>query len=148
MPLNLFVIRLLKILKHKRVFYVYIPMALYWLVVSIGNILPPSAFYKYQLNDKLEHYLVFAILTLFLIVSNIVQEKFLILRKHPFLSSFVFVAFYGMLNELIQLYVPDRFCDFYDWLADVTGAFTTIVVLYPILRKAVRELNINRAVEG
>lgn len=115
-------------------------MIIYWLAVTIANILPINTFEKYQLNDKLEHYLVYLVLTLFIFFSCVLQKRIAILRTHPFVSAFLFIAFYGMLNELIQLYVPGRFCDVKDWLADVAGALTGIVLLFPFFSKAVKIL--------
>jgi VanZ family protein len=136
MQSNSFAIRLLEFLKKKKISFVYIPMVVYWLLVSIGTVIPAETIYKYSINDKLEHLIVYFILTIFVIFSNAVQDKFILLRKHPLIFAFLFIAVYGMLNELAQLYIPDRFCDFYDWLADVIGAFMAIILIFSLFGRA------------
>jgi VanZ family protein len=115
-------------------------MLVYWLLISVGTVIPVKILYKYTINDKIEHCIAYFILSIFIILFNSMQGKFAILRKHPFLFSFLFIALYGMFNELAQLYIPDRFCDFYDWLADVIGALIAIMLIYPFFGKAIKAL--------
>lgn len=136
MQSNSFAIRLLEFLKKKKISFVYIPMIVYWFLVSIGTVIPVETLYKYSINDKIEHLIIYFILTIFVILSNYVQDKFLFLKRHPYFFALLFIALYGMLNELAQLYIPERFCDFYDWLADVAGASLAIILVYSIFGKA------------
>ncbi len=120
-------------------------MFLYWGVVSVANILPPDTLQKFQFYDKAEHFIAYMLLTVFIFFSCAVEEKFRYLHRHPFFAAFLFIALYGMINELIQLYVPGRSCDFYDWLADMTGASAALIILYPLFSRAVKVLNFNHS---
>jgi VanZ family protein len=144
MPSNSYTIRLLKFLKSRKTLFVYVPMIIYWVLVSVANVLPPGSFSKYQFNDKAEHFIAYFVLTGFLCITNMVQNKIYLFRTHPFTPAFLFAALYGFLNEIIQLYVPGRSCDFKDWLADVSGAMFAVVLLYLVFIRAVRFLNINK----
>jgi VanZ family protein len=117
---------------------VYVPMIIYWLLVSIVNAMPPGALSRITINDKVGHCLAYFILTGFLCITNMVQDKSRIIKTHPFITAFLFAALYGMINEVIQLYVPGRSCDFQDWLADVAGGFLAVLILYPVFYKAIR----------
>lgn len=144
MPSNSFAIRLLKFLKDHKALMVYAPMIIYWLLVSIVNALPPGSLSKITINDKVGHCLAYFILTGFICIANMVQNKFYILKTHPFIAALIFAAFYGMLNEIIQLYVPGRSCDFQDWLADVAGGILAVLILYPVFYKSIRLLKENK----
>ncbi len=46
---------------------------------------------------------------------------------HALLASLVIAGLYGAADEFHQLFVPNRDCEFWDWLADFAG--TVIMVL-------------------
>jgi len=141
MQSNSFAIRLLGFLKRKKIAFIYIPMSIYWLLITVGMTIPAEKIIKYSINDKLEHMISQFILAIFVLFFNAFQEKFKIIRKHPFIFVFVFLALYGAVSELIQLFIPDRFCDIYDWLADIIGILTAVILLYPIFGKALKNFN-------
>ncbi len=115
-------------------------MAIYWILMSAVTAIPAASIYKYSINDKLEHFIAYFILTIFVIFSCAFQRKLALLSRHPFISTLLIIAVYGMLNELAQLYIPDRFCDFYDWTADVAGSILAFFVIYPVFGKAFKML--------
>lgn len=50
-----------------------------------------------------------------------------------------FAAFYGASDEMHQYFVPTRSTDFWDWLADTSGALGAQTVLYTCFGKSFRE---------
>ncbi|MFM9067463.1 MAG: VanZ family protein, partial [Planctomycetota bacterium] len=40
----------------------------------------------------------------------------------------VLLSLHGVLDELTQALIPDRYADFYDWLCDTTGATIGMLV--------------------
>lgn len=70
--------------------------------------------------DKIFHAGVYAILSILLYVSLRKSG----VRRHIFLMSFFLVMFYGVTDELHQLYVPGREASFGDVVADVIGGFS------------------------
>lgn len=50
------------------------------------------------------------------------QEKFPIARNHALTLAIALSIVYGILDEVHQLYVPGRWADIYDAVADTTGA--------------------------
>ena len=51
------------------------------------------------------------------------------------IAAFLISAVYGATDEWHQYFVPDRYCDVNDWLADCAGAFLMILLLVPWYRK-------------
>ncbi len=141
MQSNSFMIRLLQFLKINRILFVYIPLAVYFIGMSLGLLLPPELFITTNVNDKIEHVVSFFFLTIFVSLANFVQTKYKILRDNSFLAAFLMVSFYGISSELIQLFVPHRYCDYHDLIADFAGSGTAAIIIYFLLRKAVNELN-------
>ena len=43
-------------------------------------------------------------------------------RGHAFYFGILWVALYGMADELHQAMIPGRACELIDWVADMTGA--------------------------
>jgi len=135
-------IRLLQFLKNKRISLVYLPLALYFTGMSLGLLLPPELFITTNVNDKIEHVSSFFILTILVSLSNIVQSKYKILSQRPFFSSFLIIGLYSVSSELLQLFIPHRFCDYKDLAANFAGSGAAIAIFYPLLKDALKELNI------
>lgn len=84
--------------------------------------------------DKFAHATAFGVLAAFLDLA--------LRRTHPDLPVvrrliliLIGVAIFGASDELHQRFVPGRFCDLYDWIADVTGgalglALTSLPLLW------------------
>lgn len=83
-----------------------------------------------KINDKIEHLLAYFGLSVLLGLSLFTQNKSKILKKSYYLFSIVFVALYGAMDEIHQLFVPGRSCDINDWIADISGAIIGSVVIY------------------
>ncbi len=82
--------------------------------------------------DKLAHWGLFFFLGAFL-YSYI--KKF---DCCPFVITLLFIAFYGGIIEWLQETYFSRTADFWDWVADVVGGITGIL-LYPFLYKMRRK---------
>lgn len=74
------------------------------------------------------HYLEYLVLTLLLcwaINAGIIQTVF----PSALVSGFIVAVFYGVTDELHQLYVPGRVTDMLDILVDAAGAITAVILL-------------------
>jgi VanZ family protein len=119
--------------KHKALL-VYLPLALYWVVLLILTSLPGKDVPNTNINDKVEHYLAYSILAILLCFTFDFQKKIKFLAKQPYLFSLLLVSFYGCIDELHQLYIPGRSCDVKDWLADTCGGLMGIGIVLLIKR--------------
>ena len=136
MQLNSLSIRFYNLLKEKRKYFVYIPLASYWILLFVATSIPTDAMPKlFDAQDKLEHFGAYFILSILLLLSLHLQEKYSVLNKRAIFFTFVLLSFYGALDELHQYFIPGRYCDFYDWVADVIGGLTGIGLMVLLLRK-------------
>lgn len=121
---------MLRFIEKNKIFVVYLPLFLYWVLIFILTTLPSSKMPNVKINDKIEHLLAYFGLSVLLGLSLFTQNKSKILKKSYYLFSIVFVALYGAMDEIHQLFVPGRSCDINDWIADISGAIIGSVVIY------------------
>jgi len=121
---------LLKFIEKYKIYVVYFPLFLYWLLIFTLTTLPSSKLPEVKINDKIEHFLAYFGLSVLLGLTLFTQNKSKLLKKAYYIISVFIVAFYGAVDEIHQLYVPGRFCDINDWLADFVGAIIGSIVVY------------------
>ena len=117
-------------------------LALYCLLIFILSSIPGYDFPKvdFEFSDKIVHAIIYAVLCILFFYSLKNQSKYAKLQKFALGYSVLFTALYGITDELHQYFVTNRSCEFYDWVADLTGA----VIMYLIL-KFVHQRNISTA---
>lgn len=91
--------------------------------------------YTFNLNEIARigaHIFVFGCLSLVIYWSlNIYNFQ----KNHTILLSIVICSFFGLLDEIIQLYTPNRQCRFIDVIKDDIGAFIFTYFLYSPFQK-------------
>ncbi|MCE1188364.1 MAG: VanZ family protein [Ignavibacteria bacterium] len=107
--------------------YIHIILFAYWTVLFIATTLPGSYVPPTGIGDKYEHFLAFAILAILVYFSLMQKTKWKLLTRYTAVSCFIVGTVYGAMDELHQLFVPGRYCDFYDWLADSIGTVIGIL---------------------
>lgn len=95
----------------------------------------------FSTQDKLEHLVAYFILGILMKISFFSQNKFLLLKKNSLFLSITIIFFYGMLDEIHQLIIPGRYCDFYDWLFDIIGGISGILIIHFVIKKEVSKKN-------
>ena len=135
MQSNSFSNRLYKALREHTVYYIYLPLVIYWITLFILTTIPTAVVPQlFDEQDKFEHFGAYLLLAVLLTLSLHMQKRFSILAFNAFLFSLIFVLLYGAVDELHQLFVPGRYCDFYDWLADAIGGSIGVLCVYVFLR--------------
>jgi len=70
---------------------------------------------------------------------------FVFVKKMPLLKAalftFAITAFYGATDEWHQYFVPDRYCDLNDWIADCVGCLISVIPLSFLYRRSFRTSN-------
>lgn len=136
MQSNSFSNRLYKILISNRIYFIYVPLGIYWIALFIATTLPTNKVPElFNNQDKLEHFLAYAVLAVLLTFALNIQNKFKVLLKNAYLFSVLVIVVYGSIDELHQLFVPGRSCEFYDWCADFIGGIIGIYLVYLFLKK-------------
>ena len=123
MQSNSLLVRLYVRLREKKVFFIYIPLAVYWIVLFILTTIPTDAIPQFfNTQDKLEHFTGYFVLSVLLCLTLHFQKKNIQLSKYSVLIAFLLIISYGAVDELHQLFIPGRTADITDWLADSIGA--------------------------
>jgi len=119
--------------KNKRKL-LYIPLAIYWLILLVLTTLPGNDLPKTGINDKIEHFTAYFLLGILLSLALLFQNKFLKIKKYFTLYSGLFIGLYAALDEIHQLFVPGRECNIMDWTADMIGASIGILLIIFLIK--------------
>ncbi|MEO8231685.1 MAG: VanZ family protein [Ignavibacteriota bacterium] len=120
--------------KHLK-YLVNIPLIIYWIILFILTSLPSSSAITIGVSDKIEHFGAYGLLSGILYLNLFFQKKFKILNKYPAIFTILIASFYGMLDELHQLFVPGRSAELLDWCADFSGAVIAVLATRYLLQK-------------
>ena len=124
---------MLNYLRRHKLYLVYVPLTVYWLVLLAATSFPAPAFTEFGISDKVNHFLAYFILAFMVNLAITMQEKYLRLKKNSSIKTLFIVSIYAVLDEVHQAFIPGRSCEFLDWVADFAGAALGIVVLNFIL---------------
>lgn len=103
-------------------------LAVYWpLLFVLAHIPIPQVVYKAQVSDKSLHFLAYMVLV-FLLWSAFCPETRPSPRKKAFWWVIIGVICYSAADEVLQSYVG-RTCDFRDFLANLAGASTAMLLM-------------------
>ncbi len=119
----------------KRTFLlIYLPLVIYWIALFVVTTIPVDKMpHLFQYQDKIEHLLAYGVLAFLLTLALFFQSRSNLLSSKAFIFSFLFILAYGAVDELHQILVPGRYCDLYDWIADVVGGSLGIGLVYLFL---------------
>ena len=120
---------MLKYFEQHKNYLVYLPLILYWLLIFVLTSLPGNDLPNVKLSDKIEHFLAFGGLGFLLNLSLRIQNKFTLVKKYPAWSIILIVSAYAALDEIHQIWIPDRTCDIKDWMADTVGVTIGVIIM-------------------
>lgn len=120
-------------LEKNRIYIVYLPLVIYWIVIFILTSLPIDIAININVSDKIEHFGAYGVLSFLLFFTLSFQKKIPLFKEFPATFTLVFASLYGMVDELHQLLVPGRNADIKDWIADFTGALLAVLIAKYIL---------------
>lgn len=117
-----------------------LPAALWMLMITGLSVMPAPQLPQTPLltADKWAHATVYAIFT-WLILFGLQRKKGAKLSRRQIVVSVVFAALYGILMEFVQYaFVPGRFYEYADMLANTMGALLGFSLFVPVLRRKQR----------
>ena len=130
-------------LEKRKIWFVYIPLAIYWLILFIATSLPVERLPNIGLNDKINHFIAYFILAVLVNLTLIFQRKSRFLFKKAPLVTIIIGLLYGAVDELHQIFVPGRFADTLDWMADGLGTVVGVLVVYYLINRLKYHLEFN-----
>ena len=111
------------------------------LIGTPGNYIPKViTFWNWLSPDKIIHLLIFGILTFLLIRGFQKQFSFQKLRLYSKQSALIFGIFFGLLTEVLQIFVfTGRYGSMYDFSANTLGCLLGLLFYNLINRKLQRK---------
>ena len=126
---------LYKYLNAHTLYFVYLPLVVYWITLFILTTIPVDSIPRlFEYQDKIEHFAAYGVLAFLLTLALFFQKRSNLLSSKAFLFALLFILAYGAVDELHQMIVPGRYCDLYDWFADSLGGSVGIGLVYLFLR--------------
>jgi VanZ family protein len=134
---------LFKYLEKRKVWLVYIPLAIYWIILFTATSLPIERLPSVGFNDKINHFLAYFILAVLVNLTLIYQRKSRFLFQKAPIVTIIIGLLYGAFDELHQIFVPGRFAETLDWMADGLGTIVGVLVVYYLIIKLKYHLEFN-----
>ena len=122
-------------LEKNKVYLVYIPLVIYWVLLLLATSLPSADLPKVALSDKIKHFSAFFGLSVLLSLTLLYQQKYYLLKKHFLTFTLLIVSGYGLIDEIHQIFIPGRYAEFLDWVADSTGAIVAILLIWYLIKR-------------
>ena len=134
MRLGSYGIQLFKFFLSNKKKFLYFPLGLYWLLIFILTSIPGRSIPKvFGGVDKIKHFGAYFVLAFLLSFTLYVQKRFPILSKRALLFTFIITLFYGIFDEVHQIFIPGRYFDWWDLLADIIGSVIGIFLVKIII---------------
>lgn len=127
---------------RRDIWTVHVPLIVYLALLFTLSSIPtlPAPDYGIELSDKVNHFLAYGLLGMlgYRSVKRLAGDRTTGAR---IVAALLFCALYGVIDELHQMLVPGRSAEVADWIADLLGGLTGIVVMGALGRwmKARRE---------
>jgi VanZ family protein len=126
---------LFEFLEKRKIWLVYIPLVVYWLILFIATTLPAQRLPSVGFTDKVNHFIAYFVLAVLVKLTLIYQRKSRFLFEKATVATIVICLFYGAVDELHQMLVPGRFAETLDWVADALGAFAGVLFVYFLINR-------------
>ncbi|MCF8261041.1 MAG: VanZ family protein [Melioribacteraceae bacterium] len=121
--------------KHK-VSLLYVPLVLYWITLLILTSIPDvPRISDFTYEDKVKHFLAYGGLATLLSLVLHYQNKFHIMKKNYHIVAYFIIIVYSLFDEVHQEFIPGRYGDFNDFLANLSGAIIAILLVYLFVKK-------------
>ena len=122
-------------LERNKVVLVYLPLVFYWMLLFTLTSLPTQSVPAVGVSDKVEHFLAYFGLSFLLYMALLFQKKSKNFKKYALLLTLSISFIYGIIDEVHQLLIPGRSCEFNDFIADLLGAIFGLIVIKIVLTK-------------
>lgn len=125
---------MINFLEKYKIFLVYVPLIIYWIVLLVATSLPVENLPRIETNDKFMHFAAYFVLAVLLNFSLKFQNKYKKLKESPALWTIIIGFIYGAFDEIHQFFIPGRFCEFLDWIANAIGVLSGVIVVHLFFR--------------
>lgn len=109
-------------------------LVVYWFILFLGTTLPGDQLPETPSGDKFNHFAGYAVLSFLLFSWMRIKKGSAAGEIRLFQKTFLITAIYAVLDEVHQLFIPGRFFEWYDILADINGAVLGLAVAFILTR--------------
>ena len=116
----------------------HFPFILWLLIIFAESSIQGDFYPKVDIfnADKILHVCIYGLLGLLCYISLIHLKPGNTFSNNPVMWTLIIGMLYGASDEFHQLFVPNRSCDFWDWVADAGGVILAVLVIkYFLSRK-------------
>lgn len=125
---------MIKYLEKRKVQLVYIPLIFYWVVLLAATSFPTTSIPTVAVGDKFMHFAAYFGLGVLLNLTLIFQTKFTLLKKKSAGFTILLGSVYGIIDEVHQHFIPGRYMEFMDLVADFLGLVLAVVFVLFLLK--------------
>ncbi len=125
-----------KILTDKKI--VLYTLIIYWISLFVATSVPTNALPSFGISDKFEHMGAFFILTFLMNLYFLLQTNESFFSKFPFISVLIISVLYAAFDEIHQYFIPGRYCELYDFFADIIGIGVALLFFNLIVKKRIK----------
>ncbi len=117
-----------------RTIFPWLPLVLYWPMMFVATHIPAAKLPRFEIygRDVTLHFSSFFILAILYWLARYRWQKPDI-RKRSFYIAMIVFAVYAALDEISQSFVS-RNCSIIDWLSDMSGSLTALILLILVRR--------------
>lgn len=130
-------------LEKRKVWLVYLPLIIYWLILFIATSLPAERLPSIGFSDKINHFIAYFVLSVLFNLMLIYQRKSRFLFEKATIATIIICSLYGVADELHQILVPGRFAETLDWVADASGTIVGVLIVNFLINKLKYRLKFN-----
>ncbi len=124
------------LLDKNKVKLVYFPLIIYWIILAIATSVPTQKFPElFETSDKIKHLVAYFLLAVLFSLFLHFQQKHKYLSKNYLAATILIISFYGMIDEIHQYFIPGRYFDLLDWLANFIGTILGSGITYLFIRQ-------------
>jgi VanZ family protein len=122
-------------LERRKKHLVFTPLIIYWIILFLATTLPVQSVPSIAIGDKINHLAAYFVLSCLLYLTLIYQRKSEYLFNNAAFATIVITSVYGALDEIHQIFIPGRFAEVLDWLADAAGAILGVLIISYLIKK-------------
>lgn len=127
--------RLYNLLEKNKIVFVYTPFVVYWVFLFMMTSIPDTGLPAIGIWDKFEHFAGYLTLAFIGGLTFHFQNKLLYIKKNLYTSVIILFCVYGIVDEVHQFFIPGRYFDWMDLIANFIGICAGVLILKTFIQQ-------------
>ncbi|RPI66732.1 MAG: hypothetical protein EHM47_16135 [Ignavibacteriales bacterium] len=125
---------MLRFLEKRKYYLVYIPLISYWIILLAATSFPTTSVPTVDVSDKFMHFAAYLGLGILINLTLLFQNRFIPLKKKNILYTLLIGSFYAAIDEVHQHFIPGRYMELLDFVADLAGLALAVIFVLSLVR--------------